>query len=323
MSRRSRKSPPGSGDVGYGQTPEWTRFRKGQSGNPKGRPRKERACEPVLPEDNPAKVIQRRVLGHKVRVKVDGKVCELTREEAIFLAMSNSALKGNGPSQRELMKIADKLGQWEAARAALERQMVTESFEETLEWQKNMRLLWEARERSGQDTGDLWPHPDDILINEETMSYRVRGPRSDRDVPFYERLRTMRDFYLCRGVLDLRGKKVNRKAWFEFNTMIWMGYDGMLPLRWQLGEQALAVVSCLLAMPIRDLRQYHGEVSDRADKTSGAALSDPTPKESYALTNAVMKPLLRHHGYRSLAELERAIEDSDGNPPWPKLPGPV
>jgi hypothetical protein len=43
-------------EVGYGKTPEHTKFKKGQSGNPKGRRRK--ASEPFLYED-PIKVLLR------------------------------------------------------------------------------------------------------------------------------------------------------------------------------------------------------------------------------------------------------------------------
>jgi hypothetical protein len=32
-----------------------------------------------------------------------------------------------------------------------------------------------------------------------------------------------------------------------------------------------------------------------------------------------MKPLLKRVGYRSLAEFERAYEETGGDPPWPKI----
>ena len=52
-SRAPERSPGEGYDVGYGKPPKQTRFAKGQSGNPRGRPRKPKP-EPLRLSDAPS-----------------------------------------------------------------------------------------------------------------------------------------------------------------------------------------------------------------------------------------------------------------------------
>ena len=45
--KHQRRAEPGSYEVGYGKPPKHTQFKKGQSGNPKGRPKQVQAHMPV------------------------------------------------------------------------------------------------------------------------------------------------------------------------------------------------------------------------------------------------------------------------------------
>lgn len=72
-------------DVGYGKPPAHTRFRKGQSGNPSGKPKK------VLSNAE----IMTRQLDRKVTITVDGKKERLTKREVIHIATLQQAMKGN------------------------------------------------------------------------------------------------------------------------------------------------------------------------------------------------------------------------------------
>ena len=61
--------------VGTGHPPKSTRFRKGQSGNPRGRPRKERLADPISALDV--------VIDKTLTIEQDGKSREVTVEEAL------------------------------------------------------------------------------------------------------------------------------------------------------------------------------------------------------------------------------------------------
>ena len=82
-------SDPEQESVGYRRPPAATRFRKGQSGNPKGRPRNRRRD---IPYDY--------VLGQMVTVREDGRERRITAAEAFILQLTKKGLSGDSVSAR-------------------------------------------------------------------------------------------------------------------------------------------------------------------------------------------------------------------------------
>jgi hypothetical protein len=79
--------------VGYRAPPLSTRFRKGQSGNPKGRPRGSR---PAPPHDT--------VLGQKVTIREGGIARRITAAEAFLLHMAKRGLEGDSAAARTALE---------------------------------------------------------------------------------------------------------------------------------------------------------------------------------------------------------------------------
>ena len=75
--------------IGYKRPPEATRFKKGQSGNPKGRPR---ARHRQVPYDS--------VLGQMVTVREDGRERRITAAEAFILQLTQKGLAGDSAAAR-------------------------------------------------------------------------------------------------------------------------------------------------------------------------------------------------------------------------------
>ena len=89
--------------VGPGRRPKSTGFRKGVSGNPAGRPRKERPADPTSAFDV--------VIDKTLMIEQDGKSREVTIEEALWHKTYQNAIAGDRSAQREVLKMIDKL-QW-------------------------------------------------------------------------------------------------------------------------------------------------------------------------------------------------------------------
>ena len=70
--------------VGYGNPPKDTRFKKGQSGNPNGRPRKPKSAHDVV----------QNMLNETVDIVVNGKRKKITHLEAAILQLRNDAVTG-------------------------------------------------------------------------------------------------------------------------------------------------------------------------------------------------------------------------------------
>ena len=85
-------------DVGYMNPPEHTRFKKGKSGNPRGRPRKREDLNTVL----------QRVLNRKVRVKDNDR--KIPTRDALIWKLRELALQGDKQAlalQRRIIDEAD------------------------------------------------------------------------------------------------------------------------------------------------------------------------------------------------------------------------
>jgi hypothetical protein len=78
--------------IGYGRPPQHTRFPKGQSGNPKGRPK----GSPALAS------IWLRAMNEKVTINENGQRRRITEQEAAVKQLANKAASGEGIRLRSL-----------------------------------------------------------------------------------------------------------------------------------------------------------------------------------------------------------------------------
>jgi hypothetical protein len=89
-----RKTP----DVGYMNPPKQTQFKKGKSGNPRGRPRKHKDLNTVLQQ----------VLNRKIRIKDDERKMPL--RDALIWKLRELALQGDKQALALQRRIIDESG---------------------------------------------------------------------------------------------------------------------------------------------------------------------------------------------------------------------
>jgi hypothetical protein len=102
--------------VGYRQPPKAHRFKKGKSGNPKGRPRKKDSVDLGSAMDPELAELILAEAGRSVPVRADGKAEEMSVKKAVVRSMILSALKGDLRSQTQTIKLI-----LAAERSSLER----------------------------------------------------------------------------------------------------------------------------------------------------------------------------------------------------------
>lgn len=80
--------------VGYGNPPKHMQFKKGQSGNPKGRPKGSKSLKSVLGDE----------LAREITLTEQGQTSKVTKMEALAKRLVSDALSGNPRALSELMR---------------------------------------------------------------------------------------------------------------------------------------------------------------------------------------------------------------------------
>ena len=90
---------PADYEVGYGRPPSRTRFQKGRSGNPRGRPKGARNLATDLAEE----------LGEVIEVRENGTVRRISKQRAMVKSLAAQTLKGNARAAAQLFSLAVRL----------------------------------------------------------------------------------------------------------------------------------------------------------------------------------------------------------------------
>lgn len=94
-------------EVGYRRPPKRTQFKKGQSGNPKGRPKGARGLDTMIMEELKAKII----------VSENGRSKKLKKAEAIVKQVVNKALTGDHKAISQVLTVSQRHEEKQAAKA--------------------------------------------------------------------------------------------------------------------------------------------------------------------------------------------------------------
>lgn len=159
--------------VSYGKPPVEHRFKKGQSGNPKGRA-KGSTNKPRIDTGHGMKAAEeflRHEAYRQVTLREDGQRIELPAIQAVFRAMGVAAMKGNRFAKKAMAELVTNLEQRDAdARSEL--------FGNALDYKRSWTEEIERCERQNLPIPEPLPHPDDVIIIPKTGDVRIQGPQT-------------------------------------------------------------------------------------------------------------------------------------------------
>jgi hypothetical protein len=158
----------------YRKPPVEHQFKKGHSGNLKGRPKKER---PPVSSVSGAGIYDRIAAmalyeaTRPITVRDGSRTEKVPAIQAVIRSMFRSAAQGDTKAQRQLIELTT---QAEADRAIL----ALDYARAMGRYQKWAEENIAEHKRKGLEPPELYPHPDDIIFNESTGGVTVDGPLS-------------------------------------------------------------------------------------------------------------------------------------------------
>jgi hypothetical protein len=149
-------------EVGYGKPPEATRFTKGKSGNPSGRPKRKK----VMSADDMAMYEAHRLIS----VRDGDKIIKMPAYQAVLRSQLALAAKGNGPAQRAIeRRVAEIERERFNVKMATLESVMTYKAEATKEIKRRKKL-------GITDISDISPHPDKIVIFPASGTFFINDP---------------------------------------------------------------------------------------------------------------------------------------------------
>jgi hypothetical protein len=165
------------------------RFRKGASGNPKGRPRKKRALVSTKVNGQPGIGFEDRIKSlaieeayRLITIREGDRVERIPVIQAILRKVAVAAANGNTRAQQNYLNLL--IGAETDRRVAS-----TQLLKTAIDYKEHWHHVLAERARKGTTGPEPVPHPDEVIIDYETGEIRIDGPVMQEQREAQNRLR--------------------------------------------------------------------------------------------------------------------------------------
>lgn len=172
-------------DVGYGKPPAATRFVKGKSGNPRGRPKGSRNTMPALNEERLGEIVMQEAY-RTIQVKDGPREIGIPMAQAVVRSIAVNAAKGDQRSQK---MFTDMVSKKEAKDKKLYDEYLQTMIEYKLDWEHEI----ERHKLMGIKPPEPIPHPDHIIIDMASGQVRVKGPFTKEEKVKWDKIKQRRE----------------------------------------------------------------------------------------------------------------------------------
>lgn len=176
--------------IGYGKPPIKSRFKKGESGNPTGRPKGARNKIPrgigLDASAQPANQMLLEEAYRTIKIREGDELVELPVIKAVFRSLGVSAMKGNRLAQATMAELVREI---EENERATKESLFDTACEYKFGWD---RAIEDAR-RNGRPEPNPLPHPADVIINPATATVTYAGPLTHEEKLHWDRMLEHRD----------------------------------------------------------------------------------------------------------------------------------
>ena len=265
MTKRPKNSKEAEYQVGYGKPPKSGRFKKGQSGNPAGRPRKSKNKEPTLVD-----MLQSIVLEEGYReVTIQGKdgPTSIPVVQAALRSQGLKAAQGNVQAQKQFIAAVERV-------AAEEYRKRSEAFFNAVKYKEDKLAEIEEYRKHNKKPPLMLPHPDHMELVYETQEVIFHGPCSRDDLIDWNRLH---------GTINQLGEEIRRQQ----SELVELDDDDdhVDWIKEQIKEHQFIVMTASLSiarrwqLPIQKvLNPYVSIIELKKHLDNG---TDPTPPKAY------------------------------------------
>jgi len=178
MSDDHKPQLPALYEVGFGKPPVSTRFQKGVSGNPQGRPRGRKSKIPRLQEERLKTIILQEAY-RDIPIQDRGRTRKIPLITANIRALALNGAKGNNRAANIFTSAVQKI-------EADNKKLVMDAFGSACDYKRMWNAELERRRRLRLTLPDPVPHPDDIILDVRDGTVHYRGPRSREEFDLYE-----------------------------------------------------------------------------------------------------------------------------------------